>query len=132
MGTCNRTLHRLKSDRKHLYGLHFNHQGNSATRSFTDETGTVLFFQFSWFANAWSSSCSLSNSSSLWLRLKNFVKLRVFVVAVNSFSNALGRNEGLERWTPPWRKPSSKKVEFWSNLHIVSASSGRLGEPPPV
>ena len=101
MGTYNRILHRLKADRKYLYGLHFNHQGNLATRSFTDKTGTVLFFQFWWFAKEWSSSCCLSNSSSLWLTLKNFVKLRVFVVAVNSFSNALGRKDGLERWTPP-------------------------------
>ena len=102
-------IHYRKTN-KYLYGLHANHQGNLATRSFTDETGTVLFFQFWWFAKAWRSSCCLSSSSSLWLRLKNFVKLRVFVVAVNSFNNAFGRNEGLERWTPPWRETKFQKM----------------------
>ena len=81
--------------------MHSSHQGNFASRSFTDETGTVLFFQFRWFSKEWRSSCCLSKSSSLWLRLKNLVRLRVLVVAVSSFNNALGRNEGFERWTPP-------------------------------
>ena len=55
-----------------------------------------------WFAKECKSSCCLSSCSKLWLRLKNFVKLSVFVVAVNSFSNAFGKNDGFDRWTPPW------------------------------
>ena len=49
-----------------------------------------------WFAKECKSSCCLSSCSKLWLRLKNFVKLSVFVVAVNSFSNAFGKNDGFD------------------------------------
>ena len=138
---------------KHLCGLHSSHHGNFGTRSLTEETGTVLFFQFFWFANRikinWirKHACNylvVCQGVQELLLLVQLLQVVVEVEELRQVERVCRRRQFLQQrvwqerrvWqvdTSLGRKNyTSHTFFFHRNLHIVFALCGRFCKPPTV